>query len=159
MSIRPMAAHDKPAIIHILNNTPEFNSLDLAVAEDVIDDYLTDPAGSGYQILVSEIEGEIFGYVCYGLNPMTVSTWDLYWIAVAHSSQGKGIGRELLATTENNIWKEGGTLIIIDTSSTPLYDHTNRFYQKAGYKLDCQITDYYGPGDDIIIYEKRKGAA
>jgi GNAT superfamily N-acetyltransferase len=156
MIIRPMVSQDKPAIMHILQNTPEFNSLDLAVAEEVIDDYLQDTAGSGYYTLVAQVEGEILGYVCYGLNSMTVSTWDVYWLAVAHSSQGKGIGRELLTKTENNIWQAGGGLIIIETSSTPLYDRTNRFYIRIGYKLDCQIAGYYGPGDDKIIYEKRR---
>jgi len=156
MPIRLMQVQDKPAIMSILQNTPEFNSLDRSVAEEVIDEYLKKPTGSGYHILVTEFEGEISGYVCYGLNPMTVSTWDVYWIAVARSSQGKGIGRELLTTVENNIWQSGGTLIIIETSSTPLYDRTNRFYNLCGYKLDCRIADYYGPGDDKIIYEKRR---
>jgi GNAT superfamily N-acetyltransferase len=155
MTIRPMAAQDKPAIMHILQNTPEFNPLDLAVAEEVIDDYLQDTSGSGYYTLVAEVEGEILGYVCYGLNPMTVSTWDVYWIAVSHYSQGKGIGTKLLTTAEDNIWKAGGTLILVETSSTPAYDRTNRFYFRMGYTLDCQIVGYYGPGDDKIIYEKR----
>jgi ribosomal protein S18 acetylase RimI-like enzyme len=156
VSVRPMITSDKPAVMHILKHTPEFNPLDLAVAEEVIDDYLLDTAGSGYHTLVAESEGEIAGYVCYGLNPMTVSTWDLYWIAVSPTSQGKGIGRSLLTQAENNIWKAGGALIIVETSSTPLYDRTNRFYHRMGYKLDCRIADYYAPGDDKIIYEKRK---
>jgi ribosomal protein S18 acetylase RimI-like enzyme len=155
MSIRPMVVQDKPAVMHILQNTPEFNNLDLAVAEEVIDDYLKDASASGYHILVSAIDALIYGYVCYGLNPMTVSTWDIYWIAIARSSQGKGMGRELLTATENLIWKAGGTLIIIETSSTPLYDRTNRFYNLIGYKVACQIAEYYGPGDGKIIYEKR----
>lgn len=155
MPTRPMTSKDKPAVMHILQNTPEFNSLDLAVAGEVIDDYLHDPAGSGYHVLVTESGEEIAGYACYGLNPMTVSTWDLYWIAVSRSSQGRGIGRELLTLVENNIWKAGGTLIIIETSSTPIYDRTNRFYLRMGYKADCRIAGYYGPGDDKIIYEKR----
>jgi ribosomal protein S18 acetylase RimI-like enzyme len=155
MSIRPMLSQDKPAVMHILQNTPEFNNLDLPVAEELIDGYLKDAAVSGYLILVSEIDAVIYGYVCYGLNPMTISTWDIYWLAVARASQGKGIGRELLTATENLIWKAGGTLIIIETSSTPLYDRTNRFYNQIGYKVACQIADYYAPGDGKIIYEKR----
>ena len=155
MSIRPMITEDKPALMQILRNTPEFNSLDLAVAEEVIDDYLQDPRGSGYHILISEAEAGINGYVCYGLNPMTVSTWDLYWIAVSRASQGRGFGRELLKTAEDNIRNAGGTLVIIETSSTPVYDRTNRFYRMMDYKTVCRITDFYGPGDDKIIYEKR----
>ncbi len=155
MNIRPMTARDKSGVMHILQNTPEFNALDLVVAEEVIDSYLEDAAGSGYQVLVAESESSPAGYVCYGFNNMTQSTWDVYWIAVARSHQGQGIGRELLSSAEKNIREAGGKLIIIETSSTPDYDRTNRFYQSRGYKLVCQIADFYGPGDDQIIYEKR----
>jgi ribosomal protein S18 acetylase RimI-like enzyme len=141
--------------MHILQNTPEFNSLDLTVAEEVLDSYLEDPSGSGYHALVAETDRKVMGYVYFGLNPMTLSTWDVYWIAVARSSQGKGIGRELLTSAENSIKEAHGRLIIIETSSTPDYDRTNRFYKLMGYKIACQIADYYAPGDDKIIYEKR----
>jgi ribosomal protein S18 acetylase RimI-like enzyme len=155
MKIRPMTVRDKSGVMRILQTTPEFNALDLIVAEEVIDSYLEDPAGSGYQVLVAEAQQSLSGYVCYGFNNMTQSTWDVYWIAVARSHQGQGIGRELLSAAENYIQAAGGKLIIIETSSTPDYDRTNRFYRLRGYKLVCQIADFYGPGDDQIIYEKR----
>jgi ribosomal protein S18 acetylase RimI-like enzyme len=86
---------------------------------------------------------------------MTQSTWDLYWIAVARAIQGKGIGRELLTITENKIKAAGGKLLILETSSTPDYDRTNRFYQLMGYTAVSRIKDFYAPGDDQILYEKR----
>jgi ribosomal protein S18 acetylase RimI-like enzyme len=155
MSIRAMTEKDRPAVIKILNNTPEFNRMDLAVAVEVLDDYLKDPLNSGYHTLVSEVDNKIAGYVCYGHNSMTESTWDIYWIAVAHDVQGKGIGRQLMTTAENNIAAAGGKLIILESSSTPIYDKTNRFYVGLNYQLDCRIKDFYAPGDDQIIYEKR----
>jgi ribosomal protein S18 acetylase RimI-like enzyme len=150
-----MTAEDKPAVMHILNNTPEFNELDRAVAEEVIDAYLFDPSSGEYHTLVAEIDSQISGYVCYGHNTMTVSTWDIYWIAVSSKCQGKGIGRELMSIAENNIQKAGGKLIVLETSSTPLYDRTNRFYIKLNYTQACRITDFYGSGDDQILYIKR----
>jgi ribosomal protein S18 acetylase RimI-like enzyme len=153
--IRPMSMQDRPAVMHILKNTPEFNALDLATAEEVLDSYLHDPVNSGYHTLVIEEDSRVAGYVSYGKNPMTQTTWDIYWIAVDRGSQGRGFGRELLTTAEKNIQTNGGKLIIIETSSTPLYERTNRFYHLMGYKLDCRIADYYAPGDDLFIYEKR----
>lgn len=150
-----MTAEDKSAVMQILENTPEFNALDRKVAEEVVDAYLFDPSAGEYYTYVAEVDSQIAGYVCYGHNSMTVSTWDIYWIAVAHSVQGKGIGHELMAVTENNIQKAGGKLIVLETSSTPLYDRTNRFYIRLNYSLVCQIADFYGPGDDQIIYIKR----
>jgi ribosomal protein S18 acetylase RimI-like enzyme len=150
-----MTAEDKPSVMRILKNTPEFNALDRSVAEEVIDAYLYNPSGEEYHALVAETDDKVAGYVCYGHNSMTVSTWDIYWIAVAHDVQGKGIGRELMAAAENNIRKTGGKLIVLETSSTPLYDRTNRFYIKLNYTLVCRIADFYGPADDQILYIKR----
>ncbi len=155
MLIRPMVEKDKQAVLDILYHTPEFNPMDLSVAVEVITDYLRDTVNSGYHALVAELDSGIAGYVCYGHNNMTESTWDIYWIAVSHNHQGKGIGRQLMAVTEHNIQAAGGKLIILETSSIPLYDKTNRFYISLNYQVDCRIRDFYAPGDDQIIYEKR----
>jgi len=154
MRIRSMTAVDYSVVKSILEDTPEFNAIDLAVAYEVIKDYLEDPE-SGYITLVAEIDNQIKGYVCYGFNTSTQSTWDIYWMAVSRSSRGQGIGTKLLAAAENNIRAAKGTLMIIETSSTPLYDKTNRLYLYLGWKLDARIKDYYAPGDDLLIYEKR----
>jgi ribosomal protein S18 acetylase RimI-like enzyme len=150
-----MTEKDNSAVITILNATPEFNTMDLATAIEVIEDYLQDPEHSGYHTLVAEIDSKVVGYVCYGHNNMTESTWDMYWVAVDRQIQGQGIGRQLMTTAENNIWAAGGKLIVLETSSTPIYDRTNRFHLSLGYKMICRIKDFYSPGDDQIIYEKR----
>jgi ribosomal protein S18 acetylase RimI-like enzyme len=155
MIIRPMVENDNQAVLDILYDTPEFNPTDLATAIEVIEDYLKDTVNSGYHTLVAEIESRIAGYVCYGHNNMTESTWDIYWVAVAPHSQNQGLGRLLMTTAEKNIQAAGGKLIILETSSIPIYDKTNRFHLSLGYKVDCRIKDFYAPGDDQIIYEKR----
>jgi ribosomal protein S18 acetylase RimI-like enzyme len=155
MIIRPMVQADKQALLDILYDTPEFNPMDLTTAIEVIEDYLKEVEGSGYFTLVAEIDNKIAGYVCYGRNNMTESTWDIYWAAVSHNIQGKGIGRQLMTAAENHIQAAGGKLIILETSSTPIYDKTNRFHLSLGYTKICQIKDFYAPGDDQIIYEKR----
>jgi ribosomal protein S18 acetylase RimI-like enzyme len=155
LKLRKMTGEDKPAIMRILRNTPEFLPEEVVVAEEVIDAYLFDPAGSGYYALVAEDGPTIWGYVCYGTAPMTQSTWDIYWIAVARESQGKGIGRQLTAAAEEHIRQFGGKLIMVETSSKENYQRTRRFYQSLGYHLVCQIVDFYAPGDDKVLYEKR----
>ena len=155
MNIRPMIRKDKPSIMRILQNTREFLPPEVVVADEVIDSYLFNPEESGYFVLVAEEDSRILGYVCYGPAPMTESTWDMYWLAVDHNIQGKGIGRSLMAAAEDKIRRAGGRLIVLETSSKPEYERTNRFYLAQGYTLDCQITDYYAIGDNKNIYEKR----
>ncbi|MCJ7764190.1 MAG: GNAT family N-acetyltransferase [Dehalococcoidales bacterium] len=152
-SIRPMAKQDKPALMQILRTTPEFKPAEVAVAEEVINSYLQQP--SSYRISVAEMAAEDAGYICYGQTPLTESTWDIYWLVVAHGKQEQGIGGALLRSAEDDIQETGGRLIIIETSSQPGYEKTRRFYTDHGYELICRIADFYAPGDDKIILQKQ----
>lgn len=150
-----MTAADKPAVMAILGNTPEFLPMEVVVAEELIDSYLYDPSGSGYNIVVAEIEASVAGYACYGIAPLTEGTWDLYWIAVTHDRQGRGIGRTLMRFVEDWIRQEKGRMLLIETSSKPNYEKTRRFYHDIGYEEICRIPDFYAPGDSKVVLIKR----
>jgi len=153
--IRPLTAADKPAVMKILSNTPEFLPMEVVVAEELIDSYLCDPAGSGYNIVVGEVDAAIAGYACYGLAPLTEGTWDLYWIAVERGRQGQGIGSVLMKFVEDWIRQEKGRMLLIETSSKPDYERTRRFYQHIGYEEICRIPEFYAPGDSKVVLMKR----
>jgi ribosomal protein S18 acetylase RimI-like enzyme len=141
----------------LLRATPEFKPAEAAVAEEVIDSYLADPKGSGYNTFVSQDGLAVNGYVSYGPTPLTEGTWDIYWLAVAAGEQGKGVGGALLTYAEDSIKAGGGRLVIIETSSQPGYEKTHRFYRDHGYETIACIPDFYAPGDDKIILQKRVG--
>ncbi len=149
-----MSATDKPALMKILKNTPEFKPYEVTVAEELIDYYLSDGAKSGYNILIADDDG-VAGYVCFGETPCTVGTWDIYWIAVSQEKRGKGIGKLLDNTVEAAIRKAKGRLAFIETSSTPLYENTRQFYLRRGYEQVARIPDFYMPGDDKLILQKK----
>ncbi len=153
--IRPMTQKDKPAVLRILRDTPEFKPTEVVVAEEVIDSYLGDPVGSGYHIIVAGIGRRLVGYLAYGPTPLTEGTWDLYWAAVAREEQGHGIGRALFSHAEGEIKKVKGRLAVIETSSKPEYARTRRFHRRIGYSLACRVKDFYAPGDDKLIFLKR----
>ena len=157
ISIRSMIAGDKPSVMHILKNTPEFLPSEVVVAEEIIDAFLEEPATSGYYIGVAELAGNIVGYVCYGDTPLTQATWDVYWLAVANNQQRHGVGCILMKHAENDIKSKHGRLIMVETSGKPDYNKTRKFYDKLNYKRTCQIPDYYAPGDDLIMFAKRVG--
>ena len=141
--------------MQILKNTPEFKPFEVVVAEEVIDSYLGDPEKSGYNILIAEDDGELAGYICYGETPCTVGTWDIYWVAVAREKRGRGIGKALSEAAETAIKKARGRMAIIETSSTPLYENSRSFYLRRGYELVARIPDFYVPGDDKLIMQKK----
>lgn len=138
--------------MQILRDTPEFEPEEIPVAEEVIDTGLAEP--EYYHLLVAECDGALAGYICYGQTPLTKSTWDIYWLAVEKRRRGQGIGGVLLKSAEENIAQKQGRLIIIETSSKPLYENTRRFYLWHKYQFVCRIEDFYAPGDDKIIFKK-----
>jgi GNAT superfamily N-acetyltransferase len=153
--IRPFNREDKTAVIRILRNTPEFTPAEVDVAEEVIDAYIQAPVRSGYKIFVAEVDSLITGYICYGPTPLTEGTWDIYWMAVARGQQGKGVGKSLLASAEDKMRETNGRLALIETSAKPEYEGTRRFHLSQGYELACRIADFYAPGDDKLVFQKR----
>ena len=95
------------------------------------------------------------GYVCYGETPMTIDTWDIYWIAVDRTKRRKNIGKALAEAAEGAIKQAHGRLIVIETSSLPSYENTRKFYLGRGYEVVAQIPDFYAPGDDKVILQKK----
>jgi ribosomal protein S18 acetylase RimI-like enzyme len=153
--VRPMTHEDKTAVIQMLRNIPEFKPAEVDVAEEVIDSYLGDLIRSGYHVFVAEVGSSITGYICYGPTPLTEDTWDIYWLAVTPDKQSQGIGKTLLNFAEGKIKETKGRLSIIETSSKPEYETTRRFYQAQGYATACRIADFYAPGDDKLVFQKR----
>jgi ribosomal protein S18 acetylase RimI-like enzyme len=150
-----MSREDRPHITKILHDIPEFKPFEVAVAEELIDSYLDDPSGSGYHILVAQVDSNVEGYICYGPTPLTEGTWDIYWVAVAQARQDQGIGSALMESAEKEILKAKGRLTIIETSSTPLYEKTRNFHISQGYEVVARIPDFYALGDDKLILQKR----
>ena len=150
-----MTHRDKSAIILMLQNMPEFKPSEVAVAEEVLDDYLRDPVRSGYNLFVAEIDSSVAGYICYGPTPLTESTWDIYWLAVTPDQQSQGIGKSLLAFAEEKIKESKGTIIVVETSSKIEYETSRRFYRAQGYEIVCSIADFYAPDDAKLIFLKR----
>jgi len=154
--IRKMISDDRDPIYEIIKKTRMFTNAEIDVAMELIDIFLNNKKQRDYIIYVAESEAkEVFGYVCYGPTPATEGTYDLYWIAVSPTVQGKGIGKELLTFTEKEILKQNGRLIIIETSSQPKYLPTQQFYIKNNYQIDARIKDFYRSGDDRLIFVKR----
>jgi GNAT superfamily N-acetyltransferase len=107
------------------------------------------------RILVLEHAGRTVGFAHYGPAEITQGTWYLFWIAVERHSQGRGYGGLLLRRVEEEIRRERGRLLLIETSMLPRYEATRAFYDRSGCARECVIRDYYSEGDDKIVFSKR----
>jgi GNAT superfamily N-acetyltransferase len=137
--------------------TEAFQPHEVDVAMELVDIALTRPDQQDYHPYVLLEDDAIEAYACFGRNPMTRSTYDLYWIATRAGSMRRGYGRELLAFVENEIKSLGGRLLVIETSSKEKYRGTRYFYSCTGCALVGRLPDFYDEGDDKLIYCKRLG--
>lgn len=146
---------DEAHVREIVAATGLFRPNEVDVAAELVGVRLRDGAASGYEFVFAEQDGVVLGYACYGLNTVTLASYDLYWIAVRPNLQGRGIGRQLLTAVEARIAAAGGQQIYIETSHRPDYAATRIFYERCGYALEGVLRDYYAPGDDRAIYVRR----
>jgi ribosomal protein S18 acetylase RimI-like enzyme len=151
-TIRPMVAADRSGVFRILENAGNFTPEEVGIALELIDEWLELGEHSGYLTYVLEEQGEgesrVGGYVCFGPTPLTESTYDLYWIAVDKSKHRSGVGKRLLKFAEEEVFRRGGKLLLVETSS-----------EKTGYDLVGKIKEYYKPGDDKLIFVKQLSAS
>ena len=155
MKIRKMSPEDKAQVIQIIETTAMFSKEEVLVAEELIDTFLENKDQKDYIIYVSDENGTVTGYVCYGPAPATEGTFDLYWIAVSPNHQNKGIGKKLLAFVEKEVAGKHGNMVIIETSSREKYLPTQEFYKRNSYNIEARIADFYSIGDDRLIFVKR----
>ena len=87
INIRPMLKRDKPPLMQILRNTPEFKPVEVAVAEELIDGYLEDAVGYGYYVLIAESGSLLLGYICYGPTPHLDGSYTVFGLVVAGMEQ------------------------------------------------------------------------
>jgi len=153
--LRNLDPEDREPLHRLLLATGVFRPEEVEVAMELVDAALGNPRREDYAFRVAGIPGDPRGYACWGPTPCTRGTFDLYWIAVHPNAQGTGLGRVLMAAAEENMRRRGGRLCIVETSSLPSYDGTRRFYLSVGYAEEARIRDFYGPGDDRVIYTKR----
>jgi len=99
--------------------------------------------------------GYLIVYVCYGPAPGTTRAWDGYWFAVHPAAQSAGVGTPLLQEVERRLARLDARLVIIETSSQPLYHLTRAFYARRGYAEVARVPDFYADGDDRVIFAKR----
>jgi ribosomal protein S18 acetylase RimI-like enzyme len=160
MKLRPAAIADRPRIHGILVATARFTRQEIGWAMELVDAALDHPEKNDYAVHVLEEPDSgpnrtVQGYVLFGPTPMTEGVFDLYWIAVDPRHQGQGFGQVLLRFVENEVRRQSGRMLLIETSSKRSYAPTIRFYQRAGYREISRIKDFYRIEDDKVVFCKQ----
>jgi len=154
IDIRWCGPEDRQVVLSFMAETGFFRPDEIDIARELIDSGIAEGPKGHYQSYVARVNGETVGWVCWGPTPCTLGTFDIYWIGVASNMQGRGIGRALTAFAEQSIVACGGQLFVVETSSRETYTPTRGFYVAQGYREAGRIPDFYGPGDDRVIFIK-----
>ena len=160
MKIRPVEPRDRERIHQILLATNRFTEEEVRIADELVESAVEHPEKGDYVVHVLEEPDSgpskaVQGYVCYGPTPMTDGVFDLYWIAVDLRSQGLGFGQLLLRFVENEVRRQRGRMLLIETSSKESYGPTMRFYERSGYDEISRIKDFYRIEDDKVVFCKK----
>jgi GNAT superfamily N-acetyltransferase len=155
--IRKLEPRDRARIEQMVVSSGKFNDVEIETALELVDEAIKDGDASGYMFAVLEYgktHPVLQGFACYGPTPLTEGVYDLYWIVVDPGAQKKGIGQYLLQYVEREVKKQGGRMLLIETSSQESYGATIRFYERNCYQLAARIKDFYRIADDKLVFSK-----
>lgn len=158
ITLRPPLPDDRERLRTLVETTGVFRPDETAIALEVFDDAVDAP-GTDYWSVGAYLDGRLVGWAAFGPTPCTLGTWDLYWIVVDPAHQGAGIGRRLMAHCETAVRRQGGRLVVVETSSRDAYDPTRRFYRRLGYEAQAIVPAYYAPDDDLVVFVKSLGSS
>lgn len=108
-------------------------------------------------IVLEDEHDDVAGAAYYGPEPFADRMWNLYFIAARPSQHRSGIGQALITHVEEVLRGKGdqsARVLIVETSSLSGYDQARAFYRKQGYAEEARIREFYGPGDDKIVFWK-----
>ncbi len=153
LSVVPTTSAHGFAIRDMTASTSVFLEEDRAIVEELLDLYLDKGIAEGYFFLSCLSGEDVAAYACYGPRPSTAGTYDLYWICTDARRQ-QGAGRSLMNAIEAQVLERGGYLVLLETSDTPAFAPTRKFYEALGYTRVVHIEQFYSEADGLAVYAK-----
>lgn len=99
---------------------------------------------AGHTFVVAENETELLGFASYSLADSTGNAFKLQKIYVLPTTQGTGLGKQLLAEIENRCRALGGVSLLLNVNR---HNKAQSFYEKQGFVVireeDIPIGPYW----------------
>ena len=146
--------HHRSKLVKLLESTVEFTPQEVAVAIELIDAALAEPASDDYRFIVCQDGSRVLGYACFGATPKTEGCFDLSWLVVDPASRRTGVARELLGAVEQALRRHHARLVRVETAGLESYAAARALYENSGYERVACIRDFYQRGNDLCIYAK-----
>ena len=124
--IRPATPHETPALVALGASTGLFTPQEAdALLRQVLDDLHAGRLGEDHQahVWTDDATAQPAGWVYFSRDPHADGVWELWWIGVAPTRQGTGVGAELMRFVEARVRAAGGRVLMLATSSLPHGGH------------------------------------
>jgi ribosomal protein S18 acetylase RimI-like enzyme len=108
-------------------------------------------------IVLEDEELGVAGAAYYAPEPFGDRVWNLYFLAVAADQHRSGAGGALIGHVDVELRRRGeeeARVLIVETSSLDGYEAARRFYRKHGFDEEARVREFYGPGDDKVVFWK-----
>lgn len=152
--IRSATSDDLAALLALAKATGLFQPDELEGFGGMMQMHL-DPENEGDDCwVVDSDESGIRGAAYYAPEAFSEGVWNLYFIGVHPTAQGKGRGTALLKYVEKDLTERQERLLLIETSGVDGFELTRSFYRKNDYVEEARIRDFYKSGDDKVIFRK-----
>lgn len=171
LPIRPATRDDQAAVVELARGNLMFGEDEIGGFAAAFADSV-DGAADGHRwfVSVSDAEeaagaggaGRIVAAAYLAPEPFADRLWNLYFIAVDPSWHGRGVGSALIGHVEELLRAAGeaqARVLLVETSSTGQYEATRAFYLARGFDEEARIREFYGPGDDKVVFWKRLTAS
>ena len=110
-------------------------------------------------VVLEDATLEVVGAAYYAPELFSDGVWNLLLLAVCKGLQGQGGGRSIVQFVEAALRHAGARILIIETSGVGSFAASRAFYGKLGYHEEARIREFFGPGDDKVIFCKELGSS
>jgi ribosomal protein S18 acetylase RimI-like enzyme len=152
--VRAAEMTDVAAVREIAIGTALFDAESWPDVESVMLNSLNGQLEDHTWIVRESDAGEVVGAAYYAPEPFSYRMWNLYFLGVRPGQQGSGTGAALVAHVEAALRDRSERVLIIETSGVDGFEATREFYRKQGYVQEARIREFYGTGDDKVVFWK-----
>jgi ribosomal protein S18 acetylase RimI-like enzyme len=140
--------------ILLAGETGVFKDIELEIMKETLEEWES-RAESPSTLIELSASGRISGFAYFGPAHGTEFTFEVKWLVVDKQSRQQGIGRQLLERIESEILKiKRNAILTAETSTRKESMAGEGFYLSVGFCLIGHIPDFYGKGDDFLMYAK-----
>ncbi len=156
-AVRPANTRDVAAIHGLAVDNGMFPPDDMAGFDDMLRGYLDGSLDQHRWIVADDAVGRLAGSAYYAPEPFADRVWNLYFLAVHPDRHRAGLGTTLVRHVEQTSRTAGeqvARVLIVETSSSDDYEGARRLYEREGFDREARVREFYGPGDDKVVFWK-----